>query len=134
VDWRLVDRIAKPAQFAAVVQETAARLAQGSPRPAQARGIVLPRIERDETADSLRYAHVHVDIDRMRRTATLTLHAPAGPQPTDAAGIEAAGAAFWPLALAREQALLAHFAEGEKAQLETLLEKLARGLRELDGG
>lgn len=39
-----------------------------------------------------------------------------------------------PLALAREQALLAHFAEGEKAQLETLLEKLARGLRELDGG
>ena len=39
-----------------------------------------------------------------------------------------------PLALAREQALLAHFAEGEKAQLEALLEKLARGLRELDGG
>lgn len=39
-----------------------------------------------------------------------------------------------PLALAREQALLAHFAEGEKALLETLLEKLARGLRELDGG
>ena len=102
VDWRLVDRIAKPAQFAAVVQETAARLAQGSPRPAQARGIVLPRIERDETADSLRYAHVHVDIDRMRRAATLTLHAPAGPQPMDAAGIEAAGAAWWPLALARE--------------------------------
>lgn len=102
VDWRLVDRIAKPAQFAATVQETAARLAEGSPRPAQARGIALTRIEREEGADSLRYAHVSVDIDRTRRTATLTLHAPTGPQPTDAAGIEAAGAAWWPLALARE--------------------------------
>lgn len=37
-----------------------------------------------------------------------------------------------PMALARERALLAHFAEGEKAQLEALLEKLARGLRDLD--
>ncbi|WP_422845447.1 2,3-epoxybenzoyl-CoA dihydrolase [Acidovorax sp. M2(2025)] len=102
VDWRLVDRIAKPAQFAAAVQEAAARLAEGSPRPTEARGIALARIEREEAADRLRYAHVHVDIDRTRRTATLTLHAPAGPQPADAAGIEAAGAAWWPLALARE--------------------------------
>jgi benzoyl-CoA-dihydrodiol lyase len=102
VDWRLVDRIAKPAQFAAAVHDAAARLAEGSTRPAKARGIALPRIEREETADGLRYAHVRVDIDRARRTATLTLQAPTGPQPTDALGIEAAGAAWWPLALARE--------------------------------
>lgn len=102
VGWRLVDRIAKPAQFAAAVHDAAVRLAEGSPRPAQAQGIALPRIERQETADGLRYAHVHVDIDRARRTATVTLQAPTGPQPTDAAGIEAAGAAWWPLALARE--------------------------------
>ena len=102
VDWRLVDRIAKPAQFAAVVQEAAARLAQGSPRPAEARGIALTHIEREATESGLRYAHVHVEIDRTRRTAALTLHAPTGPQPTDIAGIEAAGAAWWPLALARE--------------------------------
>src|SRR3989344_834253 len=37
-----------------------------------------------------------------RRTATLTLKAPTGAQPTDIAGIEAAGAAWWPLALARQ--------------------------------
>ena len=102
VDWRLVDRIAKPAQFAAAVHDAAARLAEGSTRPAKARGIALPHIEREETADGLRYAHVRVDIDRARRTATLTLQAPTGPQPTDALGIEAAGAAWWPLALARE--------------------------------
>jgi benzoyl-CoA-dihydrodiol lyase len=102
VDWRLVDRIAKPAQFAAAVDETAARLAEGSPRPANAQGVPLTRVEREESADSLRYAHVSVDIDRTRRTATLTLKAPTGAQPTDIAGIEAAGAAWWPLALARQ--------------------------------
>ncbi|CAN7557464.1 2,3-epoxybenzoyl-CoA dihydrolase [Acidovorax sp. LjRoot129] len=102
VDWRLVDRIAKPAQFAAAVDDAAARLAQGSPRPANANGVALTRVEREESADSLRYAHVSVDIDRIRRTATLTLKAPTGAQPTDIAGIEAAGAAWWPLALARQ--------------------------------
>ena len=102
VDWRLVDRIAKPAQFAAAVDETAARLAEGSPRPTSAQGVALTRVEREESTDSLRYAHVSVDIDRTRRTATLTLKAPTGAQPTDIAGIEAAGAAWWPLALARQ--------------------------------
>ena len=102
VDWRLVDRIAKPAQFAAAVDETAARLAEGSPRPSHAQGVALTRVEREESADSLRYAHVSVSIDRTRRTATLTLKAPTGPQPKDIAGIEAAGAAWWPLALARQ--------------------------------
>ena len=102
VDWRLVDRIAKPAQFAAAVDDTAARLAESSPRPANAQGVALTRVEREESADSLRYAHVSVDIDRTRRTATLTLKAPTGAQPTDIAGIEAAGATWWPLALARQ--------------------------------
>lgn len=102
VDWRLVDRIAKPAQFAAAVSETAARLAEASARPANAQGVALTRVEREEGADSLRYAHVSVDIDRTRRTAAITVKAPTGAQPTDIAGIEAAGAAWWPLALARQ--------------------------------
>src|SRR6186713_1650491 len=36
VDWRLVDAVAKPAQFAAVVHERDAKLAAGSARPAGA--------------------------------------------------------------------------------------------------
>ncbi|MDD2177967.1 2,3-epoxybenzoyl-CoA dihydrolase [Acidovorax sp. D2M1] len=102
VDWRLVDRIAKPAQFAAAVQERAAALAHTSTRPSAAQGIALPRVERQDHADGMRYQHVAVDIDRVRRTATLCIQAPKGPQPTDTAAIEAAGAAWWPLALARE--------------------------------
>ena len=102
VDWRLVDRIAKPAQFAAAVDDAAARLAQGSHRPTNAQGVVLPRVEREDSADGLRYAHVAVDIDRTRRTATITVKGPTGAQPTDIAGIEAAGATWWPLALARQ--------------------------------
>ncbi|MBN8750740.1 Benzoyl-CoA-dihydrodiol lyase [Xylophilus ampelinus] len=102
VDWRLVDAIAKPAQFGAAVQERALKLAEGSHRPADAKGVALPRLEREDSADGLRYAHVEVAIDRAKRTATLTLKAPEGAQPTDLAGIEAAGAAWWPLALARQ--------------------------------
>ena len=45
VDWRLVDRIAKPAQFAATVQERATAHAQASTRPSGAQGIALPRVE-----------------------------------------------------------------------------------------
>ena len=102
VDWRLVDRIAKPAQFAAVVNEAAARLAEGSSRPAAAQGIALPRIVREPSEHGLSYGHVVVEIDRARRTATVTVKAPTDDPPTDAAGIEAAGAAWWPLALARQ--------------------------------
>ena len=43
-----------------------------------------------------------VEIDRAKRTASLTVKAPNGAQPTDVAGIEAAGAAWYPLAMARE--------------------------------
>jgi len=102
LQWRLVDAVVKPAQFAAAVQERARKLADGSDRPAQAKGVALPRIERDESDDALTYEHVSVQIDRAKRTATLTVKAPTTAQPTDVAGIEAAGAAWWPLAMARQ--------------------------------
>ncbi|VTU17990.1 Benzoyl-CoA-dihydrodiol lyase [Variovorax sp. PBS-H4] len=102
VEWRLVDAIAKPAQFGAAVQERAAKLAEASERPADAKGVTLTRIEREDGPDSIRYEFVTVEIDRARRTATLTVKAPSGAQPTDIAAIEAAGAAWWPLAMARQ--------------------------------
>ena len=101
-DWRLVDEIAKPAQFAARVQERARELAARSDRPAVARGVALTPLNRRIEADGLHYTHVSVEIDRARRLATFTVRAPAGAQPTDVAGIEAAGAAWYPLQLARE--------------------------------
>lgn len=39
-----------------------------------------------------------------------------------------------PLALARERDLLAHFSDGERQQLDTLLDKLGQGLRDMTGG
>lgn len=101
-DWRLVDDIAKPAAFAAKVQERALELAAKSDRPADARGVALPALQRTIEADALRYPHVTVAIDRTRRVATFTVKAPAGAQPATVAEIEAAGAAWYPLAMARE--------------------------------
>ncbi|MEP7302032.1 MAG: 2,3-epoxybenzoyl-CoA dihydrolase, partial [Caldimonas sp.] len=102
VEWRLVDAVAKPAQFAAVVHDRAAKLAAGSLRPASAKGVTLMRLERKDDADGFSYEHVSVAIDRSKRAATLTVKAPTGAQPSDIAGIEAAGAAWWPLAMGRQ--------------------------------
>ena len=101
-DWRLVDDIAKPAVFAQQVQARALALAAQSDRPADGKGVLLPPVACAIEADSLRYAHVAVEIDRARRVATFTVKAPAGAQPTDIAAIEAQGAAWYPLAMARE--------------------------------
>ncbi len=101
-DWRLVDDIAKPGAFGAAVQKRALELAAGSDRPANARGVALVPIERTIEDNALRYPNVAVEIDRVKRTATFTVKAPVGSQPADLAAIEAAGAAWYPLALARE--------------------------------
>ncbi|MGJ7612877.1 MULTISPECIES: 2,3-epoxybenzoyl-CoA dihydrolase [unclassified Variovorax] len=102
VDWRLVDAVAKPAQFPAAVQERASQLAAGSDRPANGKGVALTRLARTDSADGIAYSNVNVQIDRSKRTATITIKAPTGAQPADIAAIEAAGAAWWPLAMCRE--------------------------------
>ena len=104
-DWRLVDDIAKPAMFAAKVQERALQLAATSLRPGAAaagQGVALTALDKRIEADALHYSAVSVLIDRSRRTATWTVRAPQGEQPTSVAAIEASGAAWFPLVLARE--------------------------------
>jgi benzoyl-CoA-dihydrodiol lyase len=102
VAWRLVDAIAKPAVFAQKVQERALELAAKSDRPADGRGVMLTPLQRTIEADAIRYPTVTVEIDRSKRTASITVKGPVGAQPTDIAGIEAAGAAWYPLAMARD--------------------------------
>ena len=101
-DWRLVDAIAKPAEFAKRVQERALQLAAQSDRPANGKGVTLTPIQRTIDPNALRYPNVTVEIDRAKRTAVWTVKAPNGAQPTDIAAIEAAGANWYPLQLARE--------------------------------
>ena len=101
-EWRLVDEVVKTQGFAQRVQERARELAAASDRPAGAKGVALTPLARTLTDDALRYTHVEVTIERALRTATLTVKASSGPQPSDIAGIEAAGAAWYPLQMARE--------------------------------
>jgi len=101
-DWRLVDDIAKPAVFAAHVQQRALALASQSDRPVDGRGVALGRIACEVETDALRYAHVTVEIDRAKRVASWTVKGPGPAQPQDIAAIEAAGAAWYPLAMARD--------------------------------
>ena len=102
VDWRLVDAIAKPAVFKDVVKERATKLAAGSNRPAGAQGVTLTVLNRTIAADALTYTNVTVEIDRAKRQAVFTVKAPATAQPTDIAGIQAAGMNWWPLQMVRE--------------------------------
>jgi benzoyl-CoA-dihydrodiol lyase len=100
--WGLVDAIAKPAQFEAKVKERALALGAMSDRPQPAKGVALTPIQRSIEADALTYAHVKVTIDRDARAATFVIKGPTGPQPQDIAAIDAEGARWYPLALARE--------------------------------
>ena len=102
LDWKLVDELVPRSRLGDAVTARAAALAEASDRPLDASGIALPLLERTLTDDALTYRHVQVALDRAGGTATLTVSAPDGPALSDPAAIHAAGADFWPLALARE--------------------------------
>jgi len=102
VEWGLVDEVAPRTKLGEVVRRRAAEFAARTDRPAGARGIALSPLERSIDGDRIRYSHVACDLDRARGLAEITVNAPSDAPPADAAGIHAAGCAFWPLALARE--------------------------------
>ena len=101
-DWRLVDGLAKPAEFAARVRERALALAAQSDRPEGAQGVALTPLQCTRSADALHYSTLKVDIDRAKRSAVWTIEAPKGAQPSTIAAIEAQGAQWFPLRMARE--------------------------------
>jgi benzoyl-CoA-dihydrodiol lyase len=101
--WGLVDEVVPRAKFADTVRERAVAAAARSSRPADAPGIALTRLRREEAPDALRYDHVTADLDRAAGTATITVRGP-GPDevPADLAGVHRLGAEFWLLAVVRE--------------------------------
>ncbi len=100
--WKLVDETAPPARFAALVKERALALAKDSDRPSDAKGVALTPLHRRIDDKGYHYRYVDVDFDRPRRVATVTVTGPAEGGPRSVAEIEAAGAEWWPLAMARE--------------------------------
>ena len=101
-EWRLVDRLVPPSKLVDETKKTAEDVAAKSSRPKDAKGIALPAIERSIEGDTIRYGHLTVEIDREGRSAKLRVNGPAAAPPADVAAIHAQGAAFWPLALARD--------------------------------
>jgi len=101
-DWRLVDRLVAPSKLADETKKVAQDVSAKSKRPKDAKGIALTPIERTIDGDTIRYAHLTVEIDRERRAARFRFAGPTAAPPADAAGVHAEGVAFWPLALARE--------------------------------
>ncbi len=98
-DWRLVDQLIPPSKLVEQTQKIAEEVAAKSSRPKDAKGIALPTVERQIDGDTLRYANLNVEIDREGRSAKFRLNGPSSAPPDD---VQAAGASFWPLALARE--------------------------------
>jgi benzoyl-CoA-dihydrodiol lyase len=102
VEWGLVDEVVPRTKLEAAAKARAAERAARTDRPRDGRGISLPPLERTIEGDTLRYTHVTCAIDRARGLAEITVAGPGTAPPADAAGVHAAGAGFWPLALARE--------------------------------
>jgi benzoyl-CoA-dihydrodiol lyase len=99
-DWRLVDATAPPQRFADAMRARALALAEASDRPRAAQGIALPPLERRIDDAGYHYRWVDVAFDRAARIASLTVRGP-----DDGASVSQAveqGAAWWPLAMARE--------------------------------
>jgi len=102
LEWRLVDSLARTQEFSARVRERAQALAGTSDRPLTATGIALTPLEREVNDTTILYRHVRVDLDRGRRTATMTVTAPAAIRLLTIDEAQAQGADWWPLAMARE--------------------------------
>jgi benzoyl-CoA-dihydrodiol lyase len=101
-DWRLVDDIAKPQQFAEHVKQRARKLAEKSDRPAGAKGIALTPLKKIADDMGLHYEYVDVQFNRGARTATITVRAPESVAAPTIEQALAAGANWWPLQMARE--------------------------------
>lgn len=101
-EWGLVDEIAAPAKFGALVAERTQKLVASSKRDANAKGILLNPLKRKIDESGYHYEHVDVAFDRGMRTATVKVSGPRGTQPRSAEEIHALGDAWWPLRMARE--------------------------------
>jgi benzoyl-CoA-dihydrodiol lyase len=102
VEWKLVDEVIPKRVWDETVAERAAAAAGRSSRPSDARGVELPPLQREETADGITYRHVRADFDRARGLVEITVFGPEGDVPDTVQRIHELGAQFWPLAMTRE--------------------------------
>jgi benzoyl-CoA-dihydrodiol lyase len=101
VQWGLVDETVPRGRFAEAVAARARAAADGSARPADARGVALTPLQRTEEDDALTYPYVTARLDRSARRVDITVLGPTDAPPPDAAGVLEQGVDYWPLAVAR---------------------------------
>jgi benzoyl-CoA-dihydrodiol lyase len=102
VAWRLVDEAVPRTRWAETVAARAGELAAGSSRPTDAAGIALTPLEVTRTGEEAAYRYVSARLDRDNGAAAITVRGPEHDPPEAVTGIHDQGAAFWPLAVARE--------------------------------
>jgi len=102
VAWKLVDEAVPRVRWQEIVEERAVALASCAHRLPGGPAIELTELQKERTADSVRYSHVSAVLDRDRAVAEITVTGPSAEAPSSMAGVYAQGAAFWPLAVARE--------------------------------
>jgi benzoyl-CoA-dihydrodiol lyase len=101
-DWRLVDDVVKPQQFAEQIKQRALKLAELSDRPVGAKGVALTPLKKTVDDAGLHYQYVDVQLNRAARTATITVRTPELVEEQTLERALAAGASWWPLQMARE--------------------------------
>ena len=102
VKWKLIDELVPRSKFAQTVQERAQEFSVRSSRPLDAEGINLTPLKRKIEGERIIYEHLTVEYKRESGIVNFTVHVPAEDLPIDTDSIQAAGAKYWPLAMARE--------------------------------
>ncbi|MEC8939646.1 MAG: 2,3-epoxybenzoyl-CoA dihydrolase [SAR324 cluster bacterium] len=102
VKWKLIDELIPRSKFTEKVKERALEFAQKSSRPENEKGIILTPLNRKIEEDRIIYDHLSIEFERQSGIVNLTVHAPEGDLPSTPESIQAAGANYWPLAMARE--------------------------------
>ena len=144
VEWGLVDAVVPRSKFADTIVQRAKDLAARAPQLARGPGIELDALEPRASPDRIEYRHVTLEIDPAERVGTLTVHAPAGDVPKNAAEALARGPNGWGIRAARELddallrlrfehetiGLVLLRAEGDRAKAHAVSELLAGSERD----
>ena len=100
-EWGLIDGHFPTSKFQESIEARVKQLVDDSPT-SSVQGIKLNPLQVETTADARNYKYVKLNLNREKRYADLTIHAPDGPQPTTAEQIYELGDAYWPLQAYRE--------------------------------
>jgi benzoyl-CoA-dihydrodiol lyase len=102
VQWRLVDEVVPRVRWQEAIAERARDAAGSAGRLPGGPGIELAELEKTRTDAAVSYAHVTALLDPERGVAEITVPGPSADAPASMDDVYAQGAAFWPLAVARE--------------------------------